>query len=415
MKKLLIITGAGASLEFGMPSVKMIDDLLEEWALSILPLKSDNQKSLYSWVKEELTNYVSQNPNNRLENIINFENLLYTIQNLYSISKDEHWKHFNNRLKPFIELLDFPEVISFRKEKKADSSDFHFLHTYLIDKLLEHFRIKCQSLLVDKKGEIELLQSFFNSLKEEFEIGFINLNYDNVILSALPDLSTSFNKVSGEFSREELYDSNWNFCYHLHGSVYFDMKGGKNTEMHKILWNNDLKSQFSQNSSGRNGNYTSEGLAHLNSNIIAGLDKTNQLLREPFGPYYMQLDKLIFEADSILFMGYGFNDLHLNKIFPFIRYDQNKKRKVVVIDWASDDEDGLNFRHDGWTFGISETIPFNSYEMGNGKSRSPQPISYFKRNKTLEKSYNPEYPLSIWYDGVLEACRNSEKIKDELR
>jgi len=415
MKKLLIITGAGASLEFGMPSVKDIDKLLEEWALSILPLKGDNQKSLYSWVKEKLTIYVSQNSNNRLDNIINFENLLYTIQNLYSISKDEHWKHFNNRLKPFIELLDFPEVISFKKEKKADSSDFHFLHSYLIDKLLEHFRVKCKSLLVDKKVEIELLKSFFNSLKEEYEIGFINLNYDNVILSTLSDLSTGFDKISGEFSRDELYDHNWNFCYHLHGSVFFDMKGGKDTEMHKILWNNDLTSQFSQNSSGRSGNYTSEGLDHLNSNIIAGLDKTNQLLREPFGPYYMQLDKLIFEADSILFMGYGFNDLHLNKIFPFIRYDTKKKRKVVVIDWASENEDGLNFRHDGWSFGVFETLPFNGYEMVNGKSRLPQPAIHFKNSKTLEKSSNPDYPLAIWYDGVLEACKHPEKIKAELR
>jgi hypothetical protein len=48
-KKLLIITGAGASIEFGMPSVTDIDALLEAWGIEILPLKDDNTKSLYSW------------------------------------------------------------------------------------------------------------------------------------------------------------------------------------------------------------------------------------------------------------------------------------------------------------------------------------------------------------------------------
>ncbi len=415
MKKLLIVTGAGASIEFGLPSVKQIDNLLENWAKSILPLKGDPNHSLYSWVKQRFKDYVTQNPKNDIHSIINFENLLYTIQNIYSLIKDEEWSHFTNRLNPFIDLTNFPEVVSFRREKIADAGDFHFLHSFLVDKLLEHFRIKCKTLRQDKESELQILKNFFLSLKEHFRIGFINLNYDNVILSALPDLKTGFNKVTDEFSRDELYNSEWNFCYHLHGSIYLDMKGEKDTEMHKIFWNGDLSSQFSQNSSGRSGNYTNEGIDHLTTNIITGLDKTNQLLREPFGVYFMQLDKLIYEADAVLFMGYGFNDLHLNKLFPFIRYDKSKTRKVVIIGWAAEDEDSLNCRHDGWSFGVFNTIPSNSYEMGDGKSKLLRPVNYFKSRKTLEKSSNPEYPLAVWYGGTLEACKYSDKIIDELK
>jgi hypothetical protein len=80
------------------------------------------------------------------------------------------------------------------------------------------------------------------------------------------------------------------------------MKGGlKNTQMHKINWNDNLHSQFSQNSSGRNSQNTSEGINVLTSSIIAGLGKTNQILREPFIQYYMTLDRKIHEADAILF------------------------------------------------------------------------------------------------------------------
>jgi len=415
MKKLLIITGAGASLDFGMPSIGKIDQLIEDWAKNILPLKSDSNKSLYTWVKEKFAVYISQNPRNKVEDIINFENLLYMIQNLSTISKDDHWQYFNNRLKPFIEVNEFPEVIRYGTEKIADGFDFHFLQSFLVDNLLEYFRNKCKTLALDKDMELKIIKDFFTCFKKDYDVGFINLNYDNVILSALPDLKTGFDKSSGEFNRAELYNLEWNFCYHLHGSVHFDMKGGKNTEIHKILWNNDLSSQFSQNSSGRNSNYTNEGIDHLNSCIIAGLDKANQILKEPFGPYYMQLDRLIYESDAILFIGYGFNDLHLNSIFPFIRYDNRKKRKVVVIDWASDNEDGLNFRNDSWSYGVFATLPCNGYEMGDGDNRLHHPVNYYKEKKILEKSTNKNYPIAIWYDGLFEACKYVDKIKAELK
>jgi len=412
-KKLLIIVGAGASIDFGLPSVKTIDSLFEKWALEIVTLKNDKDKSLYTWIKECLLVYTKQNPQNYTENIINFENLLFTIQNIAVILNDKDWKFYNNRINPFIDLKSIPDIIKFGKDKETDGGDFHFLHSYLIDKLLEYFKTICTTINTDKKLELAKLNIFYTNLKKDFELGFINLNYDNVILSTLPDLETGFDRITGEFDRNRIYTSSWNFCYHMHGSVYFDLKGNA-IDMHKIYWNDDLNSTFAQNSLGRNSNSTSEGLNHLNSAIIAGLDKSNQLLKEPFGPYFMQLDRLIHESDSILFVGYGFNDTHLNRIFPFIRNDK-KNRKVVIIDWADDKEDGLNFRHDNWSCGVFETIPFDASEIGDGINRLPHPALYYKTNKILEKSKNPNYPIAVWYNGVLEACDSVDKIIDELK
>ncbi|MFN4363055.1 SIR2 family protein [Chryseobacterium hispalense] len=416
MKKLLIITGAGASVDFGMPKVSEIDVFFEEWAKDISSLKNNSNKSLYSWVKEKMIDYVEKNKSNRQEQIINFENILYTIQNIYIFLNDKNNDLYKNRLSPFanIDVSDIPDIIRFGREKKTEAYDFHFLHSYLVDKLLEYFRDKCKKLEIDKPEELLISKSFFEKLKSKFEIGIANLNYDNVILSSLSDLKTGFNK-QGKFKRSLLYNGEWYFCYHLHGSVFFDMQGGDdNTEMHKICWNNNLNSKFAQNSSGRSGNYTNEGLDHLNSNIIMGLDKTNQLLREPFMSYYMQLDKLIYEADAILFIGYGFNDLHLNNTFSFIRYDKEKTRKVVVIDYASDNEDGLSFRSDAWSFGLLQTLPSNAYQMGAETTSLPQPVSFFKKRNILEKSKNKDLPLAIWYNGFIEACKNPDKILKEL-
>lgn len=412
MKKLLIVAGAGASIEFGMPSVSAIDDLFDNWALEILPLKDDRSKSLYTWVKEQLSDYASQNPRNRMGAIMNFESVLYTIQTLSGLHRDIDWHKFNNRAMPFVDLKDTPEVIRFEQEKVANGDDFGLLYSYLIDKLLVHFREKCATLSADKAAELDLLRDFFNELKTKFEIGFVNLNYDNVIISALPDLETGYDINSGEFSRNRLIHPNWNFCYHMHGSVHFDMRGSE-TEMHKIFWNNDLTSTFSGNSSGRSGVNTTEGTQHVQSAIITGLDKANQILREPFGSYFMRVDQLVNEADAVLFLGYGFADMHLNQVFPFMRHD-GKERKVVVIDWAADDQDGLSFRHDDWTYGLFQTVPYNGHEMNDGVSRESNSASYYKQNNILEKSSNPEYPLAVWYNGLLEACRNPQAIIDEL-
>lgn len=411
-KKLLVVVGAGASLDFGMPSVKKIDLLFEEWAKEILILKEDSNKSLYTWIKNILTDYASQNSNSRIDYMLNFENIIYTAQVLYAINTDRESNHFNQRLTPFVVIKELPEIIRFKREKIADGYDFHFLQSYLIDKLLEHFRELCKEFSEQQKKDLGKLNFFFNSLKADFQIGIINLNYDNIILKALPDLETGFDKATGEFQRERFFKDYWNFCYHLHGSVHFDSKGNA-TDVHKIYWEENLTSDSLKKSSTSSGFTTTEGINHMYSSIILGLDKTNQILREPFGSYFMQLDRLIYEADAILFIGYGFADHYLNKAFPFIRQD-TKRRKVVIIDWANENQDGLNFRQDDWTFGLFATIPYNGFEMGYGKKGMPECAAYYKRKKILEKSSNPDYPLAIWYDGILEAFDYVDKIKEEL-
>ncbi|HLA52760.1 MAG TPA: SIR2 family protein [Flavitalea sp.] len=413
MKKLLVITGAGASIDFGMPSVHFIDSLFEGWAQECALLKHDPSKSLYTWVKDNMWEYCIQNKRNRMNMLMGFENLLFVIQHLAAMGYDREWQHFNNRILPFVKMNELPAVISFKRERIASGGEFSFLQSWLVDQLLNYFRRSCGELEKTKSAEIEKLQSFFIELKRSFDIGFVNLNYDNVVLTALPDLQTGFDLSDGSFKRDLLYDKKWNFCYHLHGSVHFDMLGGKGMEMHKIFWNKDLNSKFTQNSSGRSAQATAQGINHLTSSIITGLDKANQILREPFASYFMQMDRLIYESDAILFIGYGFADEHLNSLFPFIRYD-GRKRKVVVIDYATDDEDGLHFRQDDWTYGLFSAIPSNAYEMGDGKHAWANATSYFKSRNLLEKSINQEYPLAIWYNGLLKACEHPDTVLAEL-
>jgi hypothetical protein len=206
---------------------------------------------------------------------------------------------------------------------------------------------------------------------------------------------------------------------HLHGSVHFDMQGNKKYgyNMHEIRWQPNL-ANVASNATGRNSIRTRTGNPLPHSAIIAGIDKTNQLLLQPFMPYYMLLDKLIWESDVILFIGYGFQDDHLNKAFEFIRYDWTKTRKVVVIDYANNETASLNGgRLDNWSKGLFQTIPYDYYDMGNGSHKRSVYMRFvddFKSNNTLEKSSNPQFPLAVWYDGFMSACRNMDSIMSEL-
>ena len=138
MKKLLIVVGAGASVEFGMPSVWAVDKLFEGWAQERVPLTGSEQGNLYSWVKKRVTDYVSQNSKNRVDGIINFERLLYTIQTLGALAGDVEKQQFANWLNAFGHLIAFPKIKMRDKEKIAEGEDFWLLHSRLLDALLLH-------------------------------------------------------------------------------------------------------------------------------------------------------------------------------------------------------------------------------------------------------------------------------------
>ena len=412
-KKLLIINGAGASVEFGMPSVKEIDKLFSQWSNDYCKLVNDANENLYDWVKAKTNEHFISNK--ITNNIDNFENHLYTMALIESaLTNSNHWLYFSNKLKPFIDkFIELPKIDYFNRNIEiVNDHHFSFLQSYLIDNLLSHFRRLCIDLENSFTDEQLLLKKFYKDLQREFDIGIYNLNYDNVIIRNVDNLKTGFSEINNQLDRNLLHSDDWNFCYHIHGSVHFDMKGGTdNTQMHKINWNGDLKSLFSQNSSGRSSQYTSEGIIIKTSSIIAGLGKTNQLLREPFMQYYMTLDKNINEADAILFLGYGFSDLHFNALFEFIRFNQIKNRKVVVVDYANKDTESFQFRQDSWSNGVQQALPFNHYEL---EKRHIFDINEFRLKKDFERNSNAKHHIAIWYNGFIEACKNSNKIIQEL-
>jgi hypothetical protein len=57
------------------------------------------------------------------------------------------------------------------------------------------------------------------------------------------------------------------------------------------------------------------GVWYFKSLIIVGQGKSQQIQAFPFRTYYSELDRLVHQSDAVLFLGYGFNDSHINLAF----------------------------------------------------------------------------------------------------
>ena len=411
----MVVVGAGASIKLGMPSVYEIDKLFCDWSKEHYKLAEDENQSLYSYIHCKINHqYYSLNRKSALVKKTNFEEVLYVILQLSAALSDDGDNRYNFPMNAFHDLKEFPKIISFERGKFVDGNDLRQLCFSLIDKLIYEFRERCKTAKASNPENFEHFKNFITQLNNDYDVAFISLNYDNLITQVCPGLFTGFDENSGLFDAVSVYERDrWGLIYHLHGSVHFDMQGDK-SDMHDIKWNSDLYSKFGANSLSRSAQGTTEGIRMPTSVIVTGYGKTNQIQRLPFRTYYSRLDEIALTADKFLFLGYGFNDLHLNNCFHSIRKGKIAK-SVVVVDWAEDTKDPLQFRCDRWSYNLCQTLQVNASEMVNQGCQHAAPvIADLKSNDEFEISNNPKTPLAIWYDGFIKACQNYGKIKEEI-
>lgn len=420
-KKLMVVLGAGASIELGMPSVNDVDALFHKWSGKIYKLANDNNQSLYSYIRDEINRYYRCKS---CEKSTNFEEVLYVFYELFSVLSDgdESSKaknaFFCKAINAFFRLEKLPEI-SYPKGGKFVIQGHqligHCLH--LIDKLVAKFRNKCQSAQTSKPKKFEAFRNFVTQLHLNYDVAFVTLNYDNLITQVCPDLFTGFDKTSGEFDASSVRkrSEEWGLIYHLHGSIHFDMRYN-GADLHAIKWESNLGSEFS-GSKNRSLQLTPEGILPT-SIIVAGYGKTTQIQKEPFRTYYAQMDGLVESSEAILFLGYGFNDFHINNCFRQI----GKGVPIVVVDWAPDNKPILSQRircGDLWSRNLCE-ISGIEHDCITPEGELTGRVGPLKEKRLFEipkkTSYcpDPPRPLAIWYGGFIEACKNYPKIQEKL-
>jgi hypothetical protein len=203
-QKLLIITGAGASVEFGMPSVVDIDDIFNKENRFVL---TNSEETLYHWIRQKM----SIDPHNQG----NYEDALYLIETLAGYFQTTPIPNFiRNFLSPS-KMLNIDDTLLNKTNKVLDSNVLTSLYNCLVDKLLSELRRQSNTWMTDKKDEFNQLNIFLYKLKQVFDISYVTTNHDNILLTAMPDNVTGFDN-EGNFIRSLLYNNTeWNFGIHL--------------------------------------------------------------------------------------------------------------------------------------------------------------------------------------------------------
>jgi hypothetical protein len=298
--ELLLVAGAGASIDFGMPSVRDIHNRFVQWSEADFTLETRRPQNLYEYLYTKTKQYWSER--NRVGDDLdpNFEDVLDSIFSLSSTS--------TSILAPFIARISFPDIVRSGQHRPVDEQTLKFLAQHLVDHLLDLFRKRCTANNLHMSEKTRDLAKFLNALRQKFQLAIATVNYDDIMYNHLRELETGFDlQDGGLFKAERLYQRlTWPCMLHLHGSVHFDMKLVAN-QLHTVCWVDDVSHEFHQNSWGRSSYSPIGSQIYPTSSIIAGGGKPIQMLRLPFRVYYAELERLVNLSDCVLFAGGEYN------------------------------------------------------------------------------------------------------------
>ncbi len=412
---MLLVVGAGASVDFGMPSVAKVGEILSLMAQQRFPLQSDSSTNLYDRVAQEIESYWATVSKPGLARKPHFENTLYGLLVLSSAYPNGI---FTSPLGGLVVPKPLPDVRWFgRTDTKVDESVLSNLITDCADTIIDEFRHRCRDLAVSRAAELGQMRLFLAELAAEFDVAVITLNYDDVVYRCSPGISVTGFAADGRFDDQPIFERrSWPCCLHLHGSVHFDMQIEGN-DLHAIYWRENLSGSFSQNAGGRSSVYSDEGVIFPQSVIVAGHGKTSQILRRPFRTYYSEVDRLVTSSDALLCLGYGVGDEHLN--LALASYRDARNRPVVLIDWAERGQ--MTAAHADMddprraVLSAMDTLATDSRDMSAMGHSAPTEVDDLLDTRSFDLCTNSATPLAIWYNGMLEACRHPAQVLHYLR
>jgi hypothetical protein len=410
-KKLLLVVGAGASVDFGMPSVSCAGKIISAELQPFYRLAHQQDTNLYEHIERMVKEHWNQNfPSNFLR-APQFEDVLSAI---FGLASAYPAGVFTSPLGALITARELPRIITYGgKVQDVIKHDVSILGAQAVDALLRDILERCKVCERTKQAEFARLQSLVTALQTRFDIAVVTLNYDDILYRVFPDIETGFDPNTKCFRDQRIFERKaWPCMLHLHGSVHFNMPDSRSHDLHEIFWEPDLDAAVAQNAFGRNSQYTPEGAEFPTSVIIAGYAKPTQLLRRPFRTYYSEFDRLVWACDAVLFAGYGFGDKHINAAFDQFRDD--RRRPVAIIDLAKKGSPMLGWPELASNDRLASTVVHtfhNNLGCFFGDAAGLPPL--VDRLLELRKfAFNKDYdnPLGIWYGGLLEACDNAEKV-----
>ena len=406
--KLLVVLGAGSSMPCGIPGVGDIDELMKRWSREWAPEPYlDFEDDVYSVLWDATERYYGSNPYDIRPN---FERILGEMTALATWSSPPP---FGN---PIIEAIDGGALVS-ALQWLNDPSDRYAgrklilsQQAFLLERLARHMR-DLSGKFDSRPFAISDYTEFFRRLRDRFDLGIYNLNYDTVAQNAWPEAFCGFTPC-GTFDASRVHRRNeWGFIYHLHGSVHHCIAD----RAHRIEWKDDLDSEFADRLETAPDMAQDFRPAPLTT-LIAGGFKLDQLLADPFQTFYSSLVRHAQEAKALLIAGYGFGDLHVNRslLNTVDRPDDDPPLpRAVILEMSPPEklQTASLQSHDYWAYQLTHTLD-TKFKMTKEHVERKLTVAPFIDNASFEIDIRDR--VAIWHGGFREAFSCVEKISDWL-
>ncbi|MHB1957541.1 MAG: SIR2 family protein [Acidobacteriaceae bacterium] len=453
-KKLLIILGAGSSSAVGLPSVKCLDRHMAQWAKCGT---TDHFREL--WQSAET--YYERGPTGTRP-ALNFEKVLGDIVAMAHWMEPPPWgdtlrqaaccgtppphMKFRSHKEPEEAVTAVPlsgtplvcdesdmlsddcevidessvEVNSLSEVEPAAYGAEHdwrgkygahieltVEYSFLLERLAQHMRAESQRFNLATTSEESKYRKLLGGLRMNFDIGVYNLNYDTAALDALPGAYIGFSET-GTFEPRVIHErKEWDFMYHLHGSVHHSLN--RRYVGDQIVWRPSLNGEFFDGPEGRWSEPRSNGIKIPRTTLVAGGFKLDQLLFEPFQSFHASLVRHVHAADAILIGGYGFGDAHINfALRNRLSLTQDglhvqDRPPVMVLTLAGETTPPMRRRDDLWARELGVTLCTGTqghFFVEPGNPSDPIPTELVKRGAF---EVDAQHRVAVWYGGFTEA------------
>ncbi len=409
--KLLVVLGAGSSIPCEMPSVAEIDKLMGSWSQGRAPEGSvDSESDVFNilWQASKCyygTNHYGIGPN--------YERVLGDMTMLASwLSSPPFGIPLIGAVKDGRPVGELESLLSRSNEHAARIRVLN-QHTFLLERLASYMRERSRNF-DPKSPAFGHYKKFFMKLRDQFHLGIYNLNYDIVVRTAWPEAFNGFD-CWGRFDPLCVSQrQDWGFIYHLHGSVHHSIC--HEVARPWIVWKKDLAEEFSDH-----------GIPQIDmaqdfksiplTTLITGGSKLDQLLAEPYQTFYSTLVRHVHEADAILIAGYGFGDLHVNRVLRnrFEGHDDHKPYPRVIILEKSCSQRPRTGRLEinrFWPWELTHTLKTRFSDGSKLSLQDHRTVAEFIEQENFETDNKDR--VAIWHGGFLEALSAVNKIAEWL-
>ncbi len=334
MKKIVILTAAGAVIPWGAPSTNKITDKIR----NDVEFVTKDDKPLGDYLYRRLCKIYHVGYRD-----INFEHIIDLVEQLYDyyISKERGSQpifkssistifDIKKDIKDMLGISDFSTIYKntdccfYSKNKKTSflkgEINFFFKSVYehfmklIIEEIMKYSSAKSVNKYKNLNKNFRLFLDCFKDCK----IRFYTTNYDRIpIKSSKLKFFDGFSfkgRRHNEFNRKDIIsDNHRNSYFNLHGSIYFNVVRYKLSpeELARFYW---VCTPNRVNKEGIKIKDRKDQMSRhlIASNILAGLYKPSRLLITPVFQFYQKFCRDCQEADLIFVIGYSYGDKHLN-------------------------------------------------------------------------------------------------------